>query len=180
MAELIVSLKGRELQRYPVAQHVIHVGRAPTNDLVLANESVSREHATVSFTARGFALQPLSDTNPVWLNGAPCPRAAPLSDGDAVQLGKYVLTLSLQGGPPLSALLADDFETSAETEMLAPEDLRRYSEALRLDAARPLAQRRLDDLRAAERRARLLAVALALSAALNVTLALWLRSAGLL
>ena len=118
MAELIVSLKGREVQRYPISQQSIQVGRAPTNDLVLSNESVSREHANISSTQRGFTLMPLSNTNPVRLNGAPCDRASPLTEGDAIQLGKYVLTLSLQGGPPTSALLANDFETSAHTELL--------------------------------------------------------------
>lgn len=180
MAELIVSLKGREVQRYPIAQQVIDIGRAPTNDLVLANESVSREHANISFTMRGFTLMPLSETNPVRLNGEPCARATPLTDGDALQLGKYMLTLSLQGGPPLSTLLANDFETNAETEALSHDDLKRYSEALRVDAARPLAQRRLDELRAAELRARLLTLTLAVSLALNALLALWLRQAGLL
>jgi pSer/pThr/pTyr-binding forkhead associated (FHA) protein len=180
MAELIVSLKGREVQRYPISQQSIQVGRAPTNDLVLSNESVSREHANISFTQRGFTLMPLSNTNPVRLNGAPCDRASPLTEGDAIQLGKYVLTLSLQGGPPTSALLANDFETSAHTELLSEEDLKRYAEALNADRARPLAQRRLEELRAAERRARLLTAALLLSLALNAALALWLRRAGLL
>jgi predicted component of type VI protein secretion system len=180
MAELIVTLKGRELQRFPITSHAVYIGRAPQCDLVLPNESVSREHASLSFTIKGFSLQPLSETNSLWVNGKLCARAVNLVDGDRVQLGKYVIELSVQGGPPLSVLSASDFDEGEHTTALPIDDLERYREA-RSMIQEPLSleerrQARLESLSAALRWTRL---ALILSVTLNLLALLLLWREGL-
>ena len=148
MAELIATLKGREVQRFAVMNHAVLIGRAPQCDLVLPNESVSREHATISFTVKGFSLMPMTETNSVWLNGKLCTRATSLSDGDRVQLGKYVVQLSIHTGPPLEVLRAGDFETASYTSALAIEELERYREPAAHSGreSRPLERIRQDQL----------------------------------
>ena len=171
MAELIVTLKGREIQRFAVMSHAVYIGRAPQCDLVLPNESVSREHASLSFTQKGFTIQPLTDSNSLWLNGKLCTRPTPLVDGDRLQLGKYVLTLSLNSGPPLELLRAGEFETSAYTTAMPIEEIERYRvDPQSTSGPPPLEQRRQERLARLEMSLYLHRVALFVSALLN----LWL------
>lgn len=177
MAELIVTLKSREVQRFPITSHAVYIGRSPHCDLILPNESVSREHASLSVTVRGFSVQPLSETNSLWLNGKMCAKATALVDGDVMQVGKYLITLSAKTGPSLSVLqaidFASDFEISTHTTALAIDDLERYREA----TPRPQEPRSLEEIRQARvnaltRQLSYTRVALLLSALLNAWL-LW-------
>lgn len=145
MAELIVTLKSREVQRFPITSHAVYIGRSPHCDLILPNESVSREHASLSFTIKGFTIQPLSETNSLWLNGKLCTKATILADRDILQIGKYLVELSTHSGPPLSLLQSSDFETSTHTTALAFDDLERYREA----TSHPHEARSLDEIRQA-------------------------------
>jgi|GEM_PF-2648540 len=171
MAELIVTLKSREVQRFPITSHAMYIGRSPHCDLVLPNESVSREHASLSFSARGFSVQPLSETNSLWLNGKLCAKAAPLIDGDVLQVGKYLIQLSTRTGPPLSVLQAGDFETSAHTTALEINDLERYRAPLP-QAKEPRSLEEIRQARVTELtwRLRFTGLALLVSLALNVWL----------
>ncbi|HYQ00719.1 MAG TPA: sigma 54-interacting transcriptional regulator [Polyangiaceae bacterium] len=72
----------------------VHIGRAPSNDLVLSDALVSSEHARIVSSVDGFVLEDLSSTNGTWLlRGAELHalgegrRAMALSPGDRVRLG---------------------------------------------------------------------------------------------
>lgn len=66
------------------------VGRAPTNDIVLLDDSVSRHHARIDSGPAGARLIDLGSTNGTWRNGK---RAAdePLRPGDEIRFGAVVV-----------------------------------------------------------------------------------------
>src|SRR5438094_4663517 len=73
------------------------VGRAPDNDLVLHQPSISRHHARLDVGAGGVSVVDLGSANGTMVNGAELdpriPRA--LAPGEAVTIGPYSLVLRL-------------------------------------------------------------------------------------
>ena len=63
------------------------LGRAMDNDIVVADASVSRHHATIVPQNGGFALRDLSSQNGTFIRGQRIDGARQLSDGDDVRLG---------------------------------------------------------------------------------------------
>ena len=67
---------------------------APYDHVTLSSQTVSREHAAMTFSRDGWTITNLSTTNPVRVNGAAVDvdgAAVMLSDGDLVELGEVVL-----------------------------------------------------------------------------------------
>jgi pSer/pThr/pTyr-binding forkhead associated (FHA) protein len=64
------------------------IGRNPTTDITLLDESISREHAIVAWDAEAgaFQIEDLQSTNGTRVNGKRV-RSATLSDGDEIQVG---------------------------------------------------------------------------------------------
>ncbi len=63
------------------------LGRAMDNDIVVADASVSRHHATIVPHNGGFALRDLASQNGTFIRGQRIDGARQLSDGDDVRLG---------------------------------------------------------------------------------------------
>jgi hypothetical protein len=80
------------------ASHLITLGRAPDNDVVVPDVSISRFHAFVKQGASGrWLMQDAGSTNGTTVNGSSVPRqghgpATELSPGDDVRLGQVELT----------------------------------------------------------------------------------------
>ena len=80
------------------ASHLITLGRAPDNDVVVPDVSVSRFHAFVKEGGPGhWLLQDAGSTNGSTVNGRSVPRqghgpSTELSSGDDVRLGQVELT----------------------------------------------------------------------------------------
>lgn len=70
------------------------IGRADSNDLVLAEPAVSRQHAVIRREGNGYVLEDLGSTNGVQLNGKPV-KSASLKDGDRLQIGTSALVFRL-------------------------------------------------------------------------------------
>jgi len=80
------------------ASHLITVGRAPDNDVVVPDVSISRFHAFVKEDRAGrWVVQDAGSTNGTTVNGHSVPRQGhgppvELSSGDDVRLGQVELT----------------------------------------------------------------------------------------
>jgi pSer/pThr/pTyr-binding forkhead associated (FHA) protein len=72
------------------------IGRGRTADLVLAEATISRAHASIGFDGRGFFVQDLGSTNGTLVNGARADRQS-LKDGDELRMGRLVIGVSLPG-----------------------------------------------------------------------------------
>jgi len=79
----------------PVDRARMVVGRGRGADLVVAESTMSREHAAVAFDDEGCFVEDLHSTNGMKVNGERCERAR-LKDGDEIQLGRLQLQVSLR------------------------------------------------------------------------------------
>lgn len=70
------------------------IGRHPHCDLVLDDPSVSRRHARFEHGLSGWSVTDLNSTNGIKVNGSTVD-AAPLDDGDRVELGTVRMTFIL-------------------------------------------------------------------------------------
>lgn len=66
---------------------VVSVGRATSNDLVIANESLSRQHARIQFANGKATLEDLGSMNGTCLNGVRLTGQQPLKPGDVIEFG---------------------------------------------------------------------------------------------
>lgn len=102
-------------QSVTLTKGAVTIGRAPENDLVLADPSrlLSKRHCTIAVAGGGYALTDTS-ANGVFVNGSPqrVPRdqSVPISPGDVIQLGDYEVRLDALAAtaPRPAAVLPED------------------------------------------------------------------------
>jgi pSer/pThr/pTyr-binding forkhead associated (FHA) protein len=74
----------------------LRLGRAPDSDIVLADKSVSKQHAEFAFENEGWLVRDLGSSNGVLVNGEPVAERQ-LGVGDRVQLGRLEFEFTLAG-----------------------------------------------------------------------------------
>jgi transcriptional regulator with GAF, ATPase, and Fis domain len=83
----LVVIKGTQRgTEFVVTGDVFRVGKAPENDLVLADETVSRVHFEIARDAKGYLVRDLKSTNGTFLDGAEV-KEAYLRAGSVIGLG---------------------------------------------------------------------------------------------
>jgi hypothetical protein len=93
MPFLIVHESGHPPRLFTLPSPSITIGRAPVCELVLANVSVSREHAHIETMPSGQAVViSKASHNPVLIHDAPVTDSAILEHGASMRLGKFKLT----------------------------------------------------------------------------------------
>ena len=65
------------------------IGRGPGVDLAFEDDAMSREHASLEFSGKGFQISDLGSTNGIQVNGAAA-KAADLKHGDKFQVGEHL------------------------------------------------------------------------------------------
>jgi hypothetical protein len=93
MPFLIVHESGHPPRLFEFRSPSIAIGRAPECDLLLANVSVSRAHASIETRPDGSAtVVSHASHNPVLINDVPIERSAVIEHGANIRLGKFKLT----------------------------------------------------------------------------------------
>jgi pSer/pThr/pTyr-binding forkhead associated (FHA) protein len=101
---VVLRLRDRELQRVPIIKSPTVIGREATCDVVIDNPSVSRRHATIEYRKdTGFVIFDVDSQNGLYFKGQQV-RHKPLAEGDEIQLGKFTLCYTDQGGAPPNQL----------------------------------------------------------------------------
>lgn len=91
-AVLAVRVLNEPVERVRITTGTLRVGRALDNDIVLADDRVSRHHGQFSVRFGTFVYSDLNSTNGSFLNGARVTEIA-LGPGDILQLGSSTLAV---------------------------------------------------------------------------------------
>ena len=81
---------------WPLDRSCTVIGRGRNADLVLSEATISRSHAVLGFEGGELFVQDLGSTNGTLVNGVREQRAM-LEDGYELQMGKLVLSISMNG-----------------------------------------------------------------------------------
>src|SRR5690349_23951722 len=95
VAELILSLRERELSRFSIVAMRTTIGRDPSCDVVIDNVGISRLHATIEVVGDSFVLRDCDSENGITLNGEPCREGRVVHD-DIIGINKFLLRFSNQ------------------------------------------------------------------------------------
>lgn len=87
---------------FEAVKDVTTLGRDVTNEIVLSDSEVSRQHARITHTPGGFVLEDLGSTNGTFINGERLVAPRILNQGDLVGLGENV-TLTFEAAEPEAA-----------------------------------------------------------------------------
>jgi pSer/pThr/pTyr-binding forkhead associated (FHA) protein len=111
-----------------VGDEPLTIGRAATNRFVLGDPAVSKRHAVIEPTPRGYLLRDLGSLNGTKRDGNAIAREGILlTDGDQLTLGRTVLRFSLPAG---SAPASPDRRVEPSGSASPPEPDRRVSPPL--------------------------------------------------
>lgn len=97
-AALTVVQGAQAGQDFPIEATLTSIGRTAENDVIIADENVSRHHCELRFTGTDFEVEDLGSTNGVILNGQPVTKAI-VEDGDTLELGRTLLKFHIRLGP---------------------------------------------------------------------------------
>ena len=92
---LVVTRGPNVGSRVPLGSRRLTAGRHPDSDLFLDDVTVSRRHAEVVYTDRGYEVIDVGSLNGTYVNRQRIERA-PLNDGDEVQIGKFKLVFHVR------------------------------------------------------------------------------------
>jgi hypothetical protein len=97
------------------------IGRDVTNDVVIGDAEVSRQHARVTRTPGGYVLEDLGSTNGTFVNGERLTTPRVLNPGDLIALGETVTLTFDAVAPEAAATVASSVAESPETAREAPQ-----------------------------------------------------------
>ncbi|MGC8917179.1 MAG: FHA domain-containing protein [Thermoanaerobaculum sp.] len=86
MPRLLVQTPEGVTQEFQLKAQVTTIGRSPRNDICIAEASVSRQHAEIFLSARGYSIRDLGSNNGVFVNGQKVLEQL-LASGDVIELG---------------------------------------------------------------------------------------------
>lgn len=86
MPRLVVQTPEGVSQEFQLKGQVTTIGRSPRNDICIAEASVSRQHAEIFLSARGYTIRDLGSNNGVFVNGQKVVEQL-LASGDVIELG---------------------------------------------------------------------------------------------
>lgn len=86
MPRLLVQTPEGVTQEFQLKAQVTTIGRSPRNDICIAEASVSRQHAEIFLSARGYTIRDLGSNNGVFVNGQKIVEQL-LASGDVIELG---------------------------------------------------------------------------------------------
>jgi pSer/pThr/pTyr-binding forkhead associated (FHA) protein len=90
--KLVLPLANGQTQEFVLADSVATLGRDSANDIVIADERISKRHARLECTQDSCTLIDLSSANGTRVNGKPV-RSVALNPGDVITVGNTTLTI---------------------------------------------------------------------------------------
>lgn len=88
--QLVVIEGPNKGKKVTLNKNITTVGKRETNDIFLADKTVSRNHLEIEYAADSFLLKDLGSTNGTYLNGSKV-KEAYLAPGDVIKIGNSLL-----------------------------------------------------------------------------------------
>jgi pSer/pThr/pTyr-binding forkhead associated (FHA) protein len=104
---------------FDLTKEVSLIGRDVTNDVVVGDAEVSRQHSRLTRTPGGYVLEDLGSTNGTFVNGERLVAPRVMNPGDLVALGETV-TLTFDATAPEAAATVAQPAATAEPAKKAP------------------------------------------------------------
>ena len=96
---LTVTRKDGQTMVYQFSEDPVHIGRGPDNQLILADGTISKQHAVIYHTNEGgWVVEDLNSANKTYLNGQAIHKAA-IHTGDCVKIADIPLQVDLEETP---------------------------------------------------------------------------------
>jgi len=90
--QLVVTAPSGQVHIYNITKEQLTMGRSSTNDIVLYDQGVSRQHARLCRVQDGFEVEDLGSTNGTWVKGESIERA-PVQMGQPIRIANTILRL---------------------------------------------------------------------------------------
>ena len=134
MAKLTLSYNGAFVSEHELDREQMTIGRKADNDIQIDNLAVSGHHARILTILNDSFLEDRNSTNGTYVNGALVRKHA-LQHGDAIGIGKHVLTYANEaaspgGGNDLERTMVIRPDTKGMPENTGSDSLDRSVEAL--------------------------------------------------
>ncbi len=105
---------------FELTKEVSLIGRDVTNDVVVGDAEVSRQHSRITRTPGGYVLEDLGSTNGTFVNGERLVAPRVMNPGDLIALGETVSLTFDATSPEAAATVAQPVAT-AEPAKKAPQ-----------------------------------------------------------
>jgi two-component system, cell cycle response regulator len=93
---LVYPTEVDEGRAFPLSLHPVVVGRAPGCAIRIDRESISRQHARISYSPEGWCVEDLGSTNGCFINDMRVTRSI-LHDADFLKVGVAIFKFDLAG-----------------------------------------------------------------------------------
>lgn len=122
LSYLVVAAHSQPLPAvYPLEGGTIDIGRGTTNNVIIVEPEISRNHLRLTRSRKGYLVQDLGSTNGTSLNGVMLKEPRLLNDGDVLRIGTTIVirfTTNPQlytGGKVTTAMLGEPDEIGEPT-----------------------------------------------------------------
>lgn len=99
MLKLVITDDEGRTTVVPLDRDEMSIGRGEGNTIRLTERNVSRKHAVLRRTSRGFEIEDLKSYTGTKLGGVKITGAQPVRDGERIQIGDYQVTLQSSRQP---------------------------------------------------------------------------------
>lgn len=122
-------------RKYNIEGNQLSFGRGTTNDIILAQDAVSRQHATVTVDEGGVKIRDNDSTNGTYVNDARVVNETYLKDGDLLKIGRSIFKF-LTGDNIESSYHEEIFRLSTMDGLTAVYNRRYFMETLERELSR--------------------------------------------
>ena len=124
-ARIVVYLNGKQELCVPITESGAGIGRDVGNVVQLSMPEVSKKHAILKHTTKGWHIRDLNSRNGLYVNGNKAHEAI-LQDGDQLKMGPYILVFEIaKAEAPYKAVIQIDVSDNAEQQtMIAPRSMK--------------------------------------------------------
>ena len=105
---------------FELSKDVLLIGRDVTNDIVIGDAEISRQHARLTRTPGGHVLEDLGSTNGTFVNSERLMAPRVLNPGDLVGMGENVTMVFDATAPEAAATVASPAEEPAAPPAVPP------------------------------------------------------------